>query len=245
MHPILFEVLGRAVPSWGVLVSLAILVPGLLGHRLCRRAGLPPTTGFDVVLLILLGHLLGGRLAFALARGSLDLGALLSASDAGTNFFGGLAGSAGLIALYLRAKGIPWLLVADIAAPLVALGQGIGRVGCLLAGCCYGRPTDLPWGMTFAAQGSAAPLGVALHPTQPLEMALDLALFGALMTLRGRLPRGGLACAWLISYGLIRFGVQSLRAGSGGGLTGAHLAALGLLALGLLGSWALRRTSDP
>ena len=93
----------------------------------------------------------------------------------------------------------------------MALGQAIGRVGCFMAGCCYGMPTALPWGVTFRAS-EIAPLGVALHPTQLYEMLFNFTIFALLFLRRNRVTfRGEQILSYLFLYGATRSIVEVFR----------------------------------
>ena len=106
----------------------------------------------------------------------------------------------------------------DIAALAVITAQAvIGRIGCTLNGCCYGieAPTWLPWSVVYTHEGSLAPLGVAIHPTQPYELIYNLIVFGVLMLLRGRFkPDGSLYLIYLGLYALWRLGIDCIREGN-------------------------------
>jgi phosphatidylglycerol:prolipoprotein diacylglycerol transferase len=140
-------------------------------------------------------------------------------------FYGGLAGAAIAAAWFTRRNDMPFLSAADRLAPHLALGHAIGRVGCWLAGCCFGRPTGAAWGSRFppeaiafeelAARGALSP-GAArtppLHPTQLYEAGAELALFALLALLARRKPRPGLLLAlYLALYALARAAIEVYR----------------------------------
>jgi phosphatidylglycerol:prolipoprotein diacylglycerol transferase len=103
--------------------------------------------------------------------------------------------------------------LADVAAPGVILAQAIGRIGCNINGCCYGQPTSLPWAYVYTNPNTAAPLGVAVHPTQLYELLWDLTVFARLFwVFRGHLrPKGSLFAMYLALYSIGAFGIRFLR----------------------------------
>jgi phosphatidylglycerol:prolipoprotein diacylglycerol transferase len=105
--------------------------------------------------------------------------------------------------------------LADVAAPGIILAQAIGRVGCTLNGCCYGKTTDLPWAIVYTNQSTHGPIGVPVHPTQIYEIIFNLIVFGILLRLRGRLkPDGSLFLVYLSLYSMWRLGIDFIRDGT-------------------------------
>lgn len=134
-------------------------------------------------------------------------------NPAGLTIFGAILGGILGMWIYCRLRGVSATPLLDLAAPGVILGQAIGRIGCTINGCCYGKPTTLPWGFVYTHPNSYAPLGIAVHPTQVYELLWDLLVFGLLFyILRGRLrPEGSLIAAYLALYSLGTFGIRFLR----------------------------------
>ena len=126
--------------------------------------------------------------------------------------YGGIVCGLGAAYLYCRKRSLPFLRWADCFVPGVALAQGFGRIGCFLAGCCFGKPTDSIFGVVFPA-GSAAPAGVPLWPVQLFSAAGDLLLAGTLLLLeKKRRGDGLLTGAYLLLYSVGRFLIEFLRA---------------------------------
>ena len=117
----------------------------------------------------------------------------------------------------------------DLIAPGIALGHIVGRFGCLLAGCCYGRPTDVPWAITFTDPNAAAnvgtPLGIALHPTQMYDAGAELIILGLLLLTerKGRRFAGRTFWAYLLLYGISRFVIEFYRGDISRGTIGGAL----------------------
>jgi phosphatidylglycerol:prolipoprotein diacylglycerol transferase len=131
-------------------------------------------------------------------------------------YYGGLLLALGASAWYLKKSRLPAWKVADLCAPGIALGQAIGRIGCLSAGCCYGKPTTLPWGITFTSRYAfdnvGVPLNTPLHPTQLYESIGTLILFLYLMwRLSRRHFTGQIILEYLVAYASLRFAIEFFR----------------------------------
>ena len=132
-------------------------------------------------------------------------------------FYGGLLLAVPVCWWYIRRSGLPLWTTCDLFAPGIALAQGVGRMGCLLGGCCWGRPTEAPWGITFtntlAAANSGTPLGVALHPTQIYEAAAVLVILGVLLAgeRRWRQFPGRTFWTYVLLYGVARIVLELFR----------------------------------
>lgn len=135
----------------------------------------------------------------------------------GLSIYGAVLGAALGVWIYSRFSNFRFGYFADLLAPGIILAQAIGRVGCTINGCCYGieAPAWLPWSVVYTHPDSYAPLGVALHPTQPYEIIFCLIGFVVLLRLRGHLkPDGSLFLIYLSIYALWRLGIDFLRVGS-------------------------------
>lgn len=140
----------------------------------------------------------------------------------GLTIYGAVLGATLAIWVYSRFSDFKFAYVADLVAPGVVLAQAIGRVGCVLNGCCYGTATSLPWGIVYTnpySHGYADSMllaeGTGLHPTQVYEIIFLLIMFGILMLLKGRLkPEGSLFLVYLGGYSLWRFGLGFIRDGT-------------------------------
>lgn len=181
-----------------------------------------------------------GAVAGTLARMSMSL------LQAGGVFYGGLVVGALVGLWYMRRHGLnPWK-VADITAPAIAIAHAFGRIGCFAAGCCYGIPTDLPWGVTFTNSYSGTlvgvPLNIPLHPTQLYSALGNLAICGAMLWLyRRKRFDGQVFWTYMLTYGAFRFVVEFWRGDPRGSLFGGMLSTsqfvailLVTLALGML-----------
>jgi phosphatidylglycerol---prolipoprotein diacylglyceryl transferase len=219
MFPILIKIGSLELRSYGVMIALAFLVGTWLGAREARRKGFDPELIFDLLFVVMLSSLAGARLYFVLVSEPLEYlrhpWEILAVWKGGMSLHGGLLG--GLLAglWFTRSRRLPFWRFADTVTPAIMLGQAVGRMACVLNGCSYGKPTSLPWAITFTNANSAAPHNIPLHPTQFYELSTDLALFGVLWLLRKRMRFDGqLFLVYWMSYGFARLILESFRGDS-------------------------------
>jgi phosphatidylglycerol:prolipoprotein diacylglycerol transferase len=220
MHPILFRVGDWPVYSYGVLLALAYLAGMQLAVMRGRRNGLDGAKLMDFGIYIIISALLGAKLMLIAVEFDYFKNQpreLFSLVRAGGVFYGGLI-AALVVGLWLvgRYKLPPWK-TADMIAPGIAVGHVIGRMGCFLAGCCYGRPTDVPWAVTFtdpiASANVGTPLNVPLHPTQLYDAGAELLILVFLLVTerRGRPFAGRTFWLYMLLYAISRYIVEIYR----------------------------------
>ena len=213
MHNDLFSIGGLTVHGYGLCIGLGIAAALLLIWRRAEERRLDVKTVNTLVLLILAAGFAGAKIFFLFAHGSefrANPPGVLGSE--GFVVYGGIVCGLGAAYLYCRKRSLPFLRWADCFVPGVALAQGFGRIGCFLAGCCFGKPTDSIFGVVFPA-GSAAPAGVPLWPVQLFSAAGDLLLAGTLLLLeKKRRGDGLLTGAYLLLYSVGRFLIEFLRA---------------------------------
>lgn len=222
MYPKLFEFGPITLHTYGLLLATAFLAATVLTARLARKDDIPSARVWDLGFIIILSALIGAKLLMVAADAGYYLenpSSLFSLSfwRAGGVFYGGLIGA--LIGSYLylrRDRRIPYAAMADAAAPAIALGQGIGRLGCFAAGCDYGTPANVPWAVTFTSQYAhekfGVPINIALHPAQLYESLGAFLLFLLLLVVhRRRQFQGQVMCLYLMGYGIVRFTVEFFR----------------------------------
>lgn len=255
MLPELFHIGRFFLPTYGLLVATGVLVGLWISVRNSARQGIDPDKAWNLGILVVLAGILGAKILYIVVDWSyyashpgdiFSLGTL----QAGGVFSGGLLAALAVAAWYIRKHRLPALATCDAFAPGLALGHAIGRVGCFAAGCCYGKETHAPWGVTFtnplANLRVGTPLNVPLEPTQLFEAAVELANFFLLMwLLKRRAFDGQVIGAYLFLYGVARFFLEFLRNDPGRGevfggvMTGTQLISIFLvLAGGLI--WYLR-----
>ena len=219
MHPILFEIGPIPIGSYGLCVLLGLLACCLLAPRYARRAGIDPVVGRELLLLVFMAGWVGCRLLNIVLRFDEMLDnpriVLWLIQQAGVWYGALIGGGLTLVLLARRWKLNVWA-VLDMAAIPALLGGGIGRIGCLLSGCCHGKTSDLPWAITYTN-----PLAHRLHPELPFDalhpavlyelvavllIALVLDRFGAVQR-----EQGQITLLWVILYGIARMVVELFR----------------------------------
>jgi phosphatidylglycerol:prolipoprotein diacylglycerol transferase len=218
VHPVLINLGFYQVPTYGVLLYSGILLAIFLASRRARLVGLPGSRIMDLGAWVVLWGLLGGKILLAITDPSYltSLSGLWGLLRAGGVFYGGLIAALAAAVVLLHRYQLPFLAVADVLAPSVALGHFFGRLGCFSAGCCYGRTCSASLGVVFtnplAHEISGTPLGVPIYPTQLYEAAFNLTNYVFLAWLfRRRLAAGSVLGAYLVGYGVARFIIEFFR----------------------------------
>jgi phosphatidylglycerol:prolipoprotein diacylglycerol transferase len=221
VHPQLFHIGSFSVPTYGVLVATGVLVGLFIAARLAKRQGEDPDKAFDLGILAVLSAIVGAKLLLIIndwhtyvehPREIFSLSML----QAGGVFYGGLIAAIAASVWYIRRHHMPVLKTCDAFAPGLALGHAIGRLGCFSAGCCYGKPTSLPWGVVFtnpiAHENSGTPLNIHIHPTQLYESGIELINFFLLYWLiRHKRFNGQVIGAYMFLYGFARYFIEFVR----------------------------------
>ena len=228
MFPELFRIGNFPINTYGVLLAIAFLTALVVAARLAARDGLPRERVYDLGLWMLLAALVGSKVLMLWTEPGYreNLWQLFSLDflRSGGVFYGGLIGASLTGYFLVRRYGLPWWQTADAFAPGIALGQSIGRLGCFAAGCCWGKPTTLPWGVRFTELGheiTGVPIDAHLHPTQAYESLATLALFFLLLWLhRRRRFSGQVILFYAVCYGLIRFLIEFVRDDPRGDIAG-------------------------
>ena len=220
MYPKLFELGPVNIYTYGLMLVAAYLIGLQVAVTRGRARGLEGDRVMDLGIAIILSALVGAKVLLFVVEFdhfSRDPAELWTLVRSGGVFYGGLLLAVGVAFWYMRRHAMPLWTTCDAFAPGIALGQAVGRVGCLLAGCCYGRPTDLPWGITFtntlAAANVGTPLEVSLHPTQLYESAAALLILGFLLFFerRGNAFAGRTFWTYLLLYPTARFFIEFYR----------------------------------
>jgi phosphatidylglycerol:prolipoprotein diacylglycerol transferase len=217
MHPDLLHIGPLTIHTYGALFALGIVAAVALSEQQYRSSGGVAGVMIDMALPVVLGVVAGARILFIFVEREYYMRNPLETFmiwKGGLVFYGGLIGGALAFIITSRFKKLDVWLLADAAAPGIALGHAIGRLGCFFAGSCYGRPTDLPWAVTYSDTSSLAGdiLGIPVHPTQLYSAAFLLLLSGILISIRKRsLFRGQVIVAYGILYGTFRFLIEFLR----------------------------------
>jgi phosphatidylglycerol---prolipoprotein diacylglyceryl transferase len=220
VYPELFDLGPVTVYSYGVLLALSYLLGLQLARVRARRWGIAPDRVLDLGIYIIIAALVGAKVLLLIVdfdQFSDSPGELLTLARSGGVFYGGLLAAIGVAFWYIQKHGLPFWTTCDVFAPGIALGHVTGRVGCFAAGCCYGRPTDVAWAVTFtnplAAANVGTPLGIPLHPTQLYEAGAELLILVLLLTFerRGRVFAGRTFWAYMLLYAVSRFVIEFFR----------------------------------
>ena len=255
MHPIAFNLGPLTIRWYGVMMALAFLVGLWTAGRRAPQSGIHAERIVDLGPWLILGSVLGARILYVISYwreefAGKPLAEFFMIHHGGLVFYGGLLGAVLAVILYVRARKLPLWTVADILAPSIALGYVIGRIGCLLNGCCYGRACDLPWALRFPEGHETHPIGLAgtpVHPTQIYDAVLNLGLYFLLASLSRRKKfEGQVFAVYLLCYAVTRSFVELFRGDYTAdhlhnGLTPAHLVSIGIFAAGAV----LYRTLQP
>jgi phosphatidylglycerol:prolipoprotein diacylglycerol transferase len=232
------------MPSFGFFLAAAFVSAIQLGHYRALKKGYDPEVMGNFYVVLILSSMLGARATYVgleWDRFSTRPWEMFLIWRGGLVFYGGVLG--GFLGCYafVRTHGMSPLALADLAAPCLALGHAVGRIGCFLNGCCHGVPTDLPWGVAFpfTTGGSMVPR----HPTQIYE-AVGVGLICLWLSrhfYRAHRP-GSVAVLYGILYAPLRFAVEMLRGddrgGSWLGLSPSQLGSIACLALAVA-AWAV------
>jgi len=243
MYPEIFRIGNFPINTYGVLLALAFLLALVVAARLAERDGLPRERIYDLGLWLLLAAIIGSKLLLLVVEPEYraDPARLLSLDflRSGGVFYGGFLGAVLTAYLLVRRYRLPWWQTADACAPGIALGQAIGRQGCFAAGCCWGKPTDAPWGVRFSELGhqvTGVPIDAHLHPTQLYESFAAFFFFGLLVWLHRRKTfNGQVILAYGVLYGATRFLIEFFRDDPRGDVLGltslTHLSTSQLISL--------------
>lgn len=229
MHPVFLKIPlfgGITIYTYGVMVALGFVAAMFYIAHEARRVGENPARAMDLVFYVILAAIVGSRL--------MDIAVndwerflenpliIFKIWQGGLIFYGGLIASVAVSVWYVRRHKMSFLVISDIFAPAIALGHSIGRIGCFLVGCCYGRAagSDAWYAVIFPNDPhSFAPAGVPIYPTQLMESAGEFLIFATLAVLQRRKRFDGQVIGtYFILYALLRLFVEYFRSDVGRGL---------------------------
>ena len=219
MYPELFRIGSFPINTYGVFLALAFLCAILIAVKLAARDGLPKEKIYDLCLWMLLASLVGSKLLMLFTEPEYrDHPLQLISLDflrSGGVFYGGFIAAVLTGYFLMKRYNLPWWKTADACAPGIAIGSFFGRQGCFAAGCCWGKPTNLPWGVKFTELGhqiTGVPTDSYLHPTQLYESFAMFAVFLFLLWLHKRKRFSGqVILAYALLYSIIRFTIEFVR----------------------------------
>ena len=257
MYPELFSVGPITIYTYGVLLAASYLLGLQFARVRGRRWGLDPNRVLDLGIYIIIAALVGAKLLLLVTDfGQFRASAadLLSFARSAGVFYGGLIAAIAVAFWYIHRHRMPFWTTCDAFAPAIALGHVTGRLGCFAAGCCYGKPTSVPWAVVFTNPAAAAnvgtPLGIPLHPTQLYESGAELLILIVLLATerRGRPFPGRTFWLYMILYAISRYIIEFYRGDPRGVIFGVSTSqfislVLGPLAIAML-LWLRRSTPE-
>jgi phosphatidylglycerol:prolipoprotein diacylglycerol transferase len=257
MHPILFELGPATIYTYGVLLAAAYMLGLKLAMVRATDRGLDQTRVMDLGIYIIISALVGAKLLLIVTDFKTyvsDPAELMNLVRSAGVFYGGLIAAVGVAIWYILKVGLPLWKTCDAFAPGIALGHVVGRFGCFFAGCCWGKPADVPWAITFtnpyAAANVGTPLNIPLHPTQLYEAGAEALILGILLLVerRGRNYSGRTFWLYMLLYAISRFIIEFYRNDPRGAVlmfSTSQFISLVLAPVAIVMLVVLARTSEP
>lgn len=209
MYPILFKLGPVRIYAYGVMVALGFLIATLLAEREAKKENISGGLIMDLAIVIILSGLVGSRFLYVINNLPYFMKnpkEIVMLTRGGLIFYGGVFFSIAASFLFLKIRKIPFFKVADVVIPYATLGHSLGRLGCFLNGCCWGKPTNLFLGVRFPG------IYYSVHPTQLYESTLLFFLFVILLFIKRRRKFDAqVFFSWALSYSVIRFFIEFLR----------------------------------
>ncbi|MGA7677453.1 MAG: prolipoprotein diacylglyceryl transferase [Dehalococcoidia bacterium] len=215
INPVAFSIGAFEVRWYGIMVVLAVVAVIAISLREAKRVGLAEEHIYSVGLWGIIGGIIVSRLFHVIDKWSYYMahpGQIFGFE--GLTVYGAVLGALLAVLIYCWVKKISFWLIGDVIAPGAIVGQAIGRVGCLMNGCCYGLPTSLPWGVVYTNPDSYCQFDGPVQPTQVYHLIWNLIGFGILWSLRRRLkPQGSLFLLYLALYAAGDLSIRFVRVG--------------------------------
>ena len=227
MFPDLFSIGPLTIHTYGLFVAIGFAVAILVAIKVGKAQGIHPEQVMDMGFITILFAIIGSRLMYVIINFSYYKNHPM---DIFRIWQGGLIFSGGLITVflamgwYLKRHHLSFWKTGDLWAPSIAIGQSIGRIGCFMAGCCYGKPTEMKWEVVFTHPHSLAPLNIPLHPTQLYSSFSGLIIFLVLLVLHAKKQFKGQVILWfLILHSTARLLIERFRGDDRGLIPGSDM----------------------
>ena len=224
---------------YGLMIAIGFVAALYVAIYRGKKKGLSEDIFYGIFYCAIIGGALGSRILYYIVEipHIINDPSILCNFKVGYVVYGGIIGGILASYIYCRVKKVNFLEYFDLVMPEVSLAQGFGRLGCFFAGCCYGRPTDAWYGITFT-HSQMAPNGVSLIPTQLISSAADFIFAAVLMFYASKSPKKGrVASMYMVLYGIGRFSIEFLRndyRGSVGILSTSQFISIAVVAFGLI-----------
>ncbi|HEX76232.1 MAG TPA: prolipoprotein diacylglyceryl transferase [Dehalococcoidia bacterium] len=215
IDPVAFSLGPFEVRWYGIMVVLAVVAIIIIALLEARRVGISEEHVYSVGLWAILGGIIVSRLVHVIDKWDYYMAHPRHIIGfEGLTVYGAVIGAMLAVLIYAWVKKLSFWRLGDVIAPGAILGQAIGRIGCIINGCCYGLPTSLPWAVVYAHPSSYAPPGVPVHPTQIYHLLWNLAAFAVIWQLRTQLkPQGSLFLTYLALYAIGDLSIRFVRPG--------------------------------
>ncbi|MDR3048598.1 MAG: prolipoprotein diacylglyceryl transferase [Elusimicrobiota bacterium] len=253
MYPILINFGGFALHTYGLFVALGFAFGMLYLSKKTKKLKpqiISQDDLFVLVMGIIISAMLGARAFFLIFEYKFWLHPFLNIFkvwEGGLTFYGGFILAFIFLIIYVRKKKISLAKMLDLIAPAAALGHFFGRIGCFMAGCCHGKPTDVPWGVVFTEPTLSHIVGIPVHPAELYEAFGNLTIFFILNKYNKKERSGGRTFAlYMLTYSVLRFVCEFFRGDFRGsyifGLSPAQFISIFLFICGLI---IMYRTKTP
>jgi len=238
MFPDLISIGPFTIHTYGFFVAVGFAVGIWTAVKVGKSQGIPSQQVMDMAFVMVVWAIIGSRVFYVFINFSYYKAhplEIIKLWQGGLVFSGGLVATAAAMLWYLRRHHLSFWATGDLWAPSLALGQAIGRIGCFMAGCCYGQPTGTRWGVVFTHPKSLAPLNIPLYPTQMFEAFSGFMIFLILLFLHGKRKFEGQVFLWyLILHSTARLFVERFRGDDRGLIPGTEMSATQLVAILIL-----------
>lgn len=229
----LFSIGPLTIHGYGLMIAAGILCCIALGMYRAKKHSMKDEAVLDIAIVGVLCGFLGAKLLYVIVEFDRFLKEPIQVlGSEGFVVYGGIIAGVLSAVFYCKKKGLVFLQYFDLLAPSIALAQGFGRIGCFLAGCCYGRETECFLGVTFP-EGSLAPSGIKLLPTQLFSSFGDFLIMGILLWYgRKQRAEGHIGALYMLLYGIGRFFIEFFRSderGSVGALSTSQFLSIGIV----------------
>jgi len=224
MRQILFEIGPIKLYSYGLMLAIGVISAFMVAEKRSPKKGLDPEQIFSLGIWCAIGGFLGAKVLYLITEYKELFAGRMTFRDVMYGFvvYGGIIGGIFAGYLYCKIKKMNFLKYFDLVMPSIALAQGFGRIGCFLAGCCYGRETDAWYGMEFNHSVYYNMIGVKVIPTQLIMSVANFVHFFLLVFIANKIYKTGkdgvIAGCYLLFYSIGRFFIEFLRNDPRGGV---------------------------